>query len=72
MYNKQRVGFIGLGNMGTPMSGNLVKKGFEVKAFDLNPSVLEKISELVRNSSYNPLHINMFLNYNLLIGCETC
>jgi 3-hydroxyisobutyrate dehydrogenase len=30
-----RIGFIGLGNMGVPMAGNLVKKGHEVKGFDL-------------------------------------
>ncbi|HWE17540.1 MAG TPA: 3-hydroxyisobutyrate dehydrogenase [Hyphomicrobiaceae bacterium] len=30
-----RIGFIGLGNMGIPMAGNLVKKGHEVKGFDL-------------------------------------
>jgi 3-hydroxyisobutyrate dehydrogenase len=29
------VGFIGLGNMGLPMAGNLVKKGHAVKGFDL-------------------------------------
>jgi 3-hydroxyisobutyrate dehydrogenase len=34
------VGFIGLGNMGLPMSGNLVKKGYEVKAFDINEQTL--------------------------------
>jgi 3-hydroxyisobutyrate dehydrogenase len=30
-----RIGFIGLGNMGAPMAGNLVKKGHTVKGFDL-------------------------------------
>jgi 3-hydroxyisobutyrate dehydrogenase len=30
-----RVAFIGLGNMGAPMAGNLVKKGHEVLGFDL-------------------------------------
>jgi 3-hydroxyisobutyrate dehydrogenase len=30
-----RIGFIGLGNMGTPMAANLVKKGHEVRGFDL-------------------------------------
>ncbi|KAB2918448.1 MAG: 3-hydroxyisobutyrate dehydrogenase [Hyphomicrobiaceae bacterium] len=30
-----RIGFIGLGNMGTPMAGNLVKKGHEVHGCDL-------------------------------------
>ena len=31
----QTVAFIGLGNMGGPMAGNLVKAGFRVNAFDL-------------------------------------
>src|SRR5687767_13122232 len=30
-----RIGFIGLGNMGVPMAGNLVKKGHAVQSFDL-------------------------------------
>jgi 3-hydroxyisobutyrate dehydrogenase len=30
-----KIGFIGLGNMGLPMAGNLVKKGHEVKGFDI-------------------------------------
>jgi 3-hydroxyisobutyrate dehydrogenase len=30
-----RIGFIGLGNMGLPMAGNLVKAGHEVRGFDL-------------------------------------
>ena len=37
-----RIGFIGLGNMGTPMAGNLVKKGHAVKGFDLVPANLDK------------------------------
>jgi 3-hydroxyisobutyrate dehydrogenase len=36
------IGFIGLGNMGVPMAGNLVKKGHEVKGFDLVPANMEK------------------------------
>jgi 3-hydroxyisobutyrate dehydrogenase len=35
MAARARVGFIGLGNMGQPMAGNLVKQGFEVVGFDL-------------------------------------
>ena len=34
------IGFIGLGNMGTPMAGNLVKNGHSVKGFDLSPENL--------------------------------
>ncbi|MEH6549074.1 MAG: 3-hydroxyisobutyrate dehydrogenase [Pseudomonadales bacterium] len=37
---KQTVAFIGLGNMGGPMAVNLVKAGFQVKAFDLSESAL--------------------------------
>ena len=36
-----RVGFIGLGNMGLPMAGNLVKAGFTVKGFDLSDKAME-------------------------------
>jgi 3-hydroxyisobutyrate dehydrogenase len=35
------IGFIGLGNMGGPMAGNLVKAGYEVKGFDLSPTSCE-------------------------------
>ena len=30
-----KIGFIGLGNMGLPMAGNLVKAGHTVTAFDI-------------------------------------
>lgn len=33
---QQRVGFVGLGNMGGPMAGNLVAAGFAVTVFDLS------------------------------------
>jgi 3-hydroxyisobutyrate dehydrogenase len=36
------IGFIGLGNMGAPMAGNLVKKGHEVRGFDLVARNLDK------------------------------
>jgi 3-hydroxyisobutyrate dehydrogenase len=37
-----RIGFIGLGNMGLPMAGNLVKAGHQVLGFDLVGSNVEK------------------------------
>jgi 3-hydroxyisobutyrate dehydrogenase len=37
---KQRIGFIGLGNMGAPMAGNLVAAGHEVVGFDLSPDAV--------------------------------
>ena len=38
-----RIGFIGIGVMGLPMARNLIKGGFHVAAFDLNPDALEAI-----------------------------
>ncbi|GAB3523144.1 3-hydroxyisobutyrate dehydrogenase [Arthrobacter monumenti] len=34
------VGWIGLGNMGGPMSANMVKAGHDVRGFDLNPQAV--------------------------------
>ena len=36
-----KIGFIGLGNMGLPMAGNLAKKGHDVLGFDLSKANLE-------------------------------
>ena len=40
------IAFIGLGNMGGPMAGNLVKAGHEVRAFDLVQASLDAAAEL--------------------------
>jgi len=39
-----RIGFIGLGNMGGPMAGNLVKAGHAVRGFDLVPASLDRLA----------------------------
>lgn len=36
-----KIGFLGLGTMGGPMARNILKRGYEVKAFDLNPAAIE-------------------------------
>jgi 3-hydroxyisobutyrate dehydrogenase len=41
----ERVGFIGLGNMGGPMCGHLVRAGFSVTAFDSNQGALARAVE---------------------------
>jgi 4-hydroxybutyrate dehydrogenase/sulfolactaldehyde 3-reductase len=38
----KKIGFVGLGTMGGPMARNVLRKGFPVKGFDLNPAALEK------------------------------
>jgi 3-hydroxyisobutyrate dehydrogenase len=39
----ERVGFIGLGNMGGPMCSHLVRAGFDVTAFDLSADALGRV-----------------------------
>jgi 3-hydroxyisobutyrate dehydrogenase len=39
----ERVGFIGLGNMGGPMCAHLVDAGYEVSAFDLDEAALVRL-----------------------------
>ena len=41
-----KIGFIGTGTMGQPMLANLVKKGFEVVAWDVVPVALEAAARL--------------------------
>lgn len=39
------IAFIGLGNMGAPMALNLLKAGFKLRVFDLNPAALQQLAE---------------------------
>jgi 3-hydroxyisobutyrate dehydrogenase len=41
-----RIGFIGLGNMGSPMAENLIKAGHAVTGFDINADAIEKLQAL--------------------------
>ena len=38
-----KIGFIGLGAMGRPMSKNLLKAGHEVHVYDIVPAAVEEI-----------------------------
>jgi len=37
----RKIGFIGVGNMGNPMAGHLVKKGFDVTVYDVRPEMVK-------------------------------
>jgi 3-hydroxyisobutyrate dehydrogenase len=37
----KRIGFIGVGNMGNPMAGHLVRAGFDVAVFDIRPEMAQ-------------------------------
>jgi 3-hydroxyisobutyrate dehydrogenase-like beta-hydroxyacid dehydrogenase len=41
---KPRIGFIGIGVMGAPMSGNLAKAGYSLTICDINRSAAEKVA----------------------------
>jgi 2-hydroxymethylglutarate dehydrogenase len=42
----EKIGFVGLGNMGLPICKNLVRAGHQVKAYDSNPEALKKASKV--------------------------
>lgn len=43
LNHKKKIGFIGLGVMGKPMSLNLIKAGYSLMAFDLNQKSLNEV-----------------------------
>ena len=45
MSRIERVGFVGLGNMGGPMCGHLARAGLEVRAFDVDAAALARAVE---------------------------
>ena len=48
-----RIGFIGLGNMGRPMASNLVRKGFPLVVFDVSPAPLRQLEQLGARAAAN-------------------
>src|SRR6185436_4505033 len=40
----QKLGFIGVGNMGGPMSGHLLKAGYELVVFDTSDAAVGKLT----------------------------
>ncbi len=43
--SKPTIGFIGAGNMGLPMIKNLIKKGFQLKVYDINPKITKRLDK---------------------------
>lgn len=46
MASKTPVGFIGLGNMGSPMAKNLLKNGYPVIATDVFPESCKELQDV--------------------------
>src|SRR5690606_8616669 len=51
------VGFIGLGNMGNPMAGNVLKQGFSLTVFDKNPAAMKNLVEAGANAAASPREV---------------
>jgi 3-hydroxyisobutyrate dehydrogenase len=41
MSTIKKIGFVGIGNMGAPMAGHLVRKGFDVTVHDIRPEAMK-------------------------------
>jgi 2-hydroxy-3-oxopropionate reductase len=67
MQNNKKIsiGFVGAGNMGLPMLKNLIKAGFNVKAYDINP----KISKRMEKESIKTVNnLRALANSNFIIS----
>ncbi len=53
----KKVGFIGLGMMGTPMSKNLLKAGFQLTVWNRTPSKMKEIVELGAMAAGSPKEV---------------
>jgi 3-hydroxyisobutyrate dehydrogenase-like beta-hydroxyacid dehydrogenase len=55
--SQARVGFIGLGTMGTPMATNLAKAGFPLTVWNRTPSKVEPLLRVGAKSGKTPAHV---------------
>ncbi|MEK6712200.1 MAG: NAD(P)-dependent oxidoreductase [Nitrospinota bacterium] len=54
MSGKERVGVIGLGLMGSALSGNLIQNGYEVSGFDIEPARMRELEERGGEAASSP------------------
>jgi len=52
--DKVRVGFVGVGHMGKGMAGNLIRKGFQVTAYDLSKAAMREAEALGAKTADSP------------------
>jgi 3-hydroxyisobutyrate dehydrogenase-like beta-hydroxyacid dehydrogenase len=51
------VGFVGLGDMGAPMAANVLKAGYPLVAYDINPAKNERIAALGAQVAAGPANV---------------
>ena len=54
----QQVGFIGLGTIGKPMASNILKKGFDLRVFDVRPEPMKELEARGAKISRNPKELS--------------
>jgi 3-hydroxyisobutyrate dehydrogenase len=64
---KEPVGFIGLGNMGMGMAGNLLKAGFPVIGFDVRKDAREKFREMGGQAAGSLLEVAQKTRVSVLV-----
>ena len=47
---KDKIGFVGLGNMGRPMASHLASSGYQIMVFDISAELSSKVAEDIRSS----------------------
>lgn len=71
MASKTPVGFIGLGNMGSPMAKNLLKNGYPIIATDLFPESCKELQDIGAQVTFEQIHntdyVNVGLNQTILM-----
>ncbi|MBS7629251.1 NAD(P)-binding domain-containing protein [Candidatus Bathyarchaeota archaeon] len=59
MSEKRRVGFIGLGAMGSRMAANLLKKNFDLTVYDVRKEAVEILAAKGARPAKNPREVGM-------------
>ena len=57
MSDKETVGYIGLGNMGAPMTRNLLKAGYAVIVHDLDPARMQVLADEGASTANSPAEV---------------
>ncbi|MEQ1941508.1 NAD(P)-dependent oxidoreductase [Mesorhizobium sp. VNQ89] len=52
-----KVGFVGVGKMGTPMAGRLIKAGYEVTVYDLDRSAMQELGNAGAKLASSPTEV---------------
>lgn len=54
---KRKTGFIGLGVMGKPMAKNLIRSGYSLMVYDINPDSVQEVVSAGAEQGKSPAHI---------------